>query len=150
MFNLEIKNFSKKKISFSLLNRVANYLAHYLKLKGELSLVLAGDYKLRSLNKKFRNKDKSTDILTFSDDLNDYFLGEIFINLNDCQRSYKYKDIFDTPPSFHYLLIFLFIHGFLHLASYNDELEKDRQLMIEKGEKLMKLLVKNGIIRENI
>jgi probable rRNA maturation factor len=150
MFTLEIVNLTKQKAPLKELKLVAQFVAKSLKLQGELSLVLAGDSKMRSLNRDFRKKDKPTDVLTFpANDLDFEFLGEIFINLNDCKRPRKYQEVFSFSPSYNYLLFFLLIHGLLHLAGYSDEKEKGRLEMIEKGEKMMKLLVKNAIIKTN-
>lgn len=148
MINLEIRNLTKQKVSQKELIGIVDYLAKYLNLSGDLSLVLAGDGKLRSLNRKFRGIDKSTDVLTFSAPKSvPGFLGEIFINLNDCRRIYKYREVFDFEISSKYLLFFLLIHGLLHLAGDNDEKDKERIKMIERGKNIMKLLVKNAIIK---
>lgn len=145
MFTVDIINLTKQGAPLKELKAVAQSVAKSLKLKGELSLVLAGDRKMRSLNRDFRGKDRSTDVLTFS--ANDLALGEIFINLNDCKRPGKYREVFSFSPSYSYLLFFLLVHGLLHLAGYSDEKEKGRLEMIQKGEKIMKLLFKNAIIK---
>lgn len=145
MFTVDIINLTKQEAPLKELLAVSKYVARSLKLGGELSLVLVADRKMRSLNRDFRGKDRSTDVLTFP--ANDLALGEIFINLNDCQRPGKYREVFSFSPSYSYLLFFLLIHGLLHLAGYSDEKEKGRLEMIKKGEKMMKLLLKNAIIK---
>jgi probable rRNA maturation factor len=148
MLQVDIINLTKQKAPSHDLIAVSKYVARYLKLTGELSLVLAGDAKMRSLNKDFRGKDQSTDVLTFPvKDFSLGLLGEVFINLNDCKRPRKYREVFSFSPSYHYLLFFLLIHGLLHLAGYSDDEEEGRLLMVEKGEKMMKLLLKNAIIK---
>lgn len=151
MFSLDIINFTKQKVSPKLLTAVATYTARQLKLSGELSLVLAGDRRLHSLNKKFRSYDKTTDVLTFSAPVAvNNALGEIFINLNDCRRPQRYLEVFKEKKSFNYILIFLLIHGLLHLAGDDDGTEKERLQMVLKGEKTMQELWKNAIIKANL
>lgn len=75
--------------------------------KYELSLVFIGDTRMRTLNKKYRKKDVTTDILSFPLSRN---TGEIFISQKEAARRSKG---FDMKPRDH--LIFLFIHGLLHL-----------------------------------
>jgi probable rRNA maturation factor len=151
MFSLDIINFTQQEAPSKLLIEAATYTARRLKLSGELSLVLAGDKRLHTLNKSFRSYNKTTDVLTFSAPKEiKNTLGEIFINLNDCRRPRKYLEVFSEKKSFTYILIFLLIHGLLHLAGDNDETEKERLHIIAKGEKIMQELFKNDIIKKDL
>jgi len=151
MLSVDITNFTKQVVSKKKLEQVAIFIAKKLKLTGELSLVLAGDKRLQSLNRDFRGYDKSTDILTFSaPQTAEKALGEIFINLHDCQRPHKYIEVFGEKKSFDYILIFLLIHGLLHLAGDDDSTERERLQMIKRGEDLMQKLFKNAIIKANL
>lgn len=148
MFSIDITNFTKQRVPQKLMREAATFTAKKFRLDGELSLVLAGDKRLHSLNRDYRSKDKVTDILTFPAPKGSIgALGEIFINLDDCRRAHKYADVFTEKKSFEYLLIFLLIHGLLHLCGLNDEKEVERLKMIEAGEKMMKELIKNGIMK---
>lgn len=148
MFTIEIKNFTKQRVFPKSLREAADYAARKWRLSGELSLVLAGDKRLRSLNRNYRRKDKPTDILTFPAPKESIGqLGEIVINLDDCARPVRYLDVFPEKKPFEYLLLFLLLHGLLHLAGYEDEKESGRLLMVSKGRKMMEELVKNGIIK---
>ncbi|HPW05988.1 MAG TPA: rRNA maturation RNase YbeY [bacterium] len=151
MFSIEIKNLSKRPVGLKVLRRAAEFTAQRLHLDGELSLVLAGDRRLQSLNQAFLGKDKPTDVLSFrAPVISPGALGEIFINLSDCRRPQKYLAVFGAQKSFTYILLFLMIHGLLHLAGDDDATEKERLAMISKGERIMKELVKNAIIKENL
>lgn len=91
----------------------------------ELSLIFLSENKIKSLNKKYRNKNESTDILSF--DLSDISIknskpaGEIFI----CKKIAK-KKAPSFGMSFENYLIFLVIHGCLHLKGFehSDKMEK--------------------------
>jgi len=151
MFSIEINNLSKRPVSLKMLRKTAEFTAKRLRLDGELSLVLTGDRRLQTLNRSFRGKDQATDVLSFSAPvIYPGALGEIFINLSDCRRPQKYLEVFGEKKSFAYILLFLMIHGLLHLAGDDDATEKERLQMVAKGEKIMKELFKHGIIREKL
>ncbi|MDD3285688.1 MAG: rRNA maturation RNase YbeY [Patescibacteria group bacterium] len=151
MFSIEVKNLSKRPVGLKALRRAAEFTAKRLRLDGELSLVLAGDRRLQRLNQAFLGKDKPTDVLSFSAPvISPGALGEIFINLSDCRRPQKYLEVFGEKKSFAYILLFLMIHGLLHLAGDDDATEKERLAMVARGEKIMEELMKNGIIKESL
>ena len=93
------------------------------------SLVLSGPLEIKRLNKKFRNKNKSTDVLSFpfyeKNKLKNKFkkekeiyLGDIIINLNKIKNK-KNKAIFRNE------LNKLWIHGLVHLFGYSHKKDKD-------------------------
>ena len=83
------------------------------KEKIEISVNLAGEGKIRSLNKKHRQKDKPTDVLSFP--LGDGN-GDIFICLSIAKKEAKRENI-----SIEAKLAQLTVHGFLHLLGYDHE-----------------------------
>ena len=102
------------------------------------TLLLSGDKEIKSLNRKFRNKNKATDVLSFpfytKKELNkrlisekEIYLGDIIINFNeikDKKKSKNFKAEFDN----------LWIHGLVHLFGHDHKKEKDYFVMkkIEK------------------
>jgi len=102
------------------------------------TLLLSGNKQIKHLNKKFRKKNKTTDILSFpfqsKKELKKIFkkekeiyLGDIIINLNKIQnkRTKKFFNIeFDR----------LWIHGLVHLFGYEHKKDEDYKKMqrIEK------------------
>tara|TARA_B100001250_G_scaffold401072_1_gene412479 strand:- start:2629 stop:3090 length:462 start_codon:yes stop_codon:yes gene_type:complete len=96
--------------------------------KVNFSLLLTDSIEIKKLNKKFRKKDKTTDVLSFpfyeKDILKkllkkkiNFYLGDVVINLNKI-NGYKNEDFkknFDK----------LWIHGFLHLLGYRHKLDKE-------------------------
>ena len=97
----------------------------FLNKKISFSLLLSNNKKIKKLNKFFRKKNKSTDILSFPIDKkinisNNTYLGDIII-------SYDYLD---KPKSqdtklFKEKVIKIFIHGLLHLLDFNHKKNKD-------------------------
>ena len=88
----------------------------------ELSLNLVGEARIKELNKKYRHKDKVTDVLSFP--LEDKTLqkqgiiplGDIFICLPFAKKQAKMQNI-----SIEEELARLTVHGFLHLLGYDHE-----------------------------
>ena len=102
--------------------------------KVSLTLLLSNNKKIKKLNKDFRNKNKSTDILSFP--LNKKkrlskktYIGDIIISYNfiDKPKSQKFK-------FFKKKLIKIFIHGFLHLLNFDHIKDKDYKKMLKEEE----------------
>ena len=103
------------------------------------SLLLSGAVEIKKLNKKFRSKNKSTDILSFpfyeKKKLNikikrekEIYLGDIIINLNKVKNK-------NNKTKFKKELNKLWIHGLIHLFGYSHKKDKDFSIMskIEKN-----------------
>jgi len=129
---LEINNLTKSRISKKFLEEVAEKTVKFLKIKDLESLVIIGDARMQGLNKKYRKRNRVTDILAF-----DY--GEIFICLPQAKRQAK-----KLGHSVKKELSILLIHGILHLAGYRDEKPVEYDRMMKEQEKiLLKLKTKN-------
>mgnify|MGYP001376150087 FL=1 len=97
-----------------------------------LTILLSNNKKIKKLNKDFRNKNKSTDILSFPFDEKSKiskktYLGDIIINYDfvDRPRSQNLKIFKDK-------LIRIFIHGFLHLLNFDHKKNKDFKIMLKE------------------
>jgi len=97
-----------------------------------LSLLLSNNKNIRKLNKHFRNKNKSTDVLSFP--LNkkikfskNTYLGDIIISYNFLNKP-KSQDL----RLFKQKVIKIFIHGFLHLLGFNHIKNKDYFKMLRE------------------
>jgi len=91
-----------------------------------LSLVFIGDSLSKTLNKKYRGKDKKANVLSFSISKNE---GEIFINLNESKKqAKKHGYTFDN------FLKYLFIHSLLHLKGFehSSKMESEEQRILKK------------------
>ena len=102
----------------------------------ELSILLVNDNLMQEMNRLYRNKDKTTDVLAFSmrdgqyPDINPAILGDIVISLPTAGRQAKEKGhgIYDE-------IAVLLIHGILHLIGYDHEEGKKGNLRMRKKEK---------------
>jgi probable rRNA maturation factor len=130
-------------------NRYLNSQAKKINLKKYLrskliniSILLTGNNDLRFLNKKFRKKNKTTDVLSFpSYDQNtirtelksqkNLYLGDIALNLYKIDRGKnKFKSEFDK----------LWVHGLVHLMGYKHYKNKDFFKMKKIEDKIIKQL----------
>jgi len=101
-----------------------------------LEVHLISDPEMRALNRKFRGKNRTTNVLSFDAEAgsvrpdlkkNTHYLGEIFL-APDCAN-----DRGDDPR-------FLFVHGFLHLLGYTHKGKRDRIKMEKLEERLCREL----------
>lgn len=100
-----------------------------------ISIFLTNDADMKQLNKKFRNINKSTNVLSFiqdekiclSDSKHIVILGDIVISLEKIKSEAK---IFEKKFSDH--LMHMCVHGFLHLFGYNHEKSNEAQIMQRK------------------
>ena len=102
------------------------------------NLLLSNNKNIKKLNKNFRNKNKSTDILSFplskkTRISKNTYLGDIII-------SYEYLDKtkFQDLKLFKEKLIKLFIHGFLHLLGFDHKKNNDYFKMLREEDILYK------------
>ena len=106
-----------------------------------ISLMLSNNKNIKKLNKIFRNKDKSTDVLSFPFDnkKNKYkenYLGDIIISY-DYMNKPKKKDL----KIFKEKVAKTFIHGFLHLLGYDHIRNNDYKKMIKLEENLFRSVI---------
>ena len=125
-FNALLKLFPKKYV--------------FKKKKVSLTVLLSRDKYIKQLNKKFRNKNKTTDILSFPaekkfDVKKNTYLGDIVISYEFINKS---KSL--TDQDFKKKLVKTFIHGFLHLLGYDHIKLVDFKKMLKEEEKIYKLI----------
>jgi len=87
-------------------------------LRGEVSIRVTTDAELRDLNRRFRRKDKPTDVLSFPSGISD-FAGDIAISGDIAARNAA-----DLGHSRQTELKILILHGLLHLAGYDHETDQ--------------------------
>ncbi len=131
--NILLKNFRYK----SYIEKIVSKLDNIEKLgKKGFSILITGDSITKKLNKKYRKKDKTTDVLSFAErdiknnfNFDNDFLGEIIINIEQAKRQSKNlkKEI-----------LFLLIHGYLHLIGYDHSNLKDENLMNKESQRIIK------------
>ena len=108
------------------------------KQKSTISVHLIGDKRMRNLNKAYRGKDRTTDVLTFSAQEGDMpfesnDLGDVFISLAQIKRQAKEYEV-----PFVQELYRMLAHGILHALGYDHMTKKDAAIMFPLQEKLVK------------
>ena len=104
----------------------------------EISLSFVNDEIIQQLNNQYLNKDKPTNVLSFSlqegefNNINPNVLGDIVISVDTAARdASKSKLLFEQE------IVFLIIHGILHLLGYNHEnttKEETKKMQIKEKE----------------
>ena len=109
--------------------------------KVNLTLLLSNNKGTKKLNKDFRNKNKSTDVLSFpfhkkTKILKTTYVGDIIISYNfmDKPKSQNLKNFKEK-------VIKTFIHGFLHLIGFDHVKDKDYKKMLNEEETLYKSVI---------
>ena len=108
------------------------------------TILLSDSREIRKLNKKFRNRNKSTDILSFPfykkkefqfrfKKNKEIYLGDIILNFDKMKNKKDHKNFkleFDK----------LWIHGFVHLFGYDHKKNKDFYVMQKVEKKYLSFL----------
>jgi probable rRNA maturation factor len=92
------------------------------RLKGDMTILLSSDKRLRVLNHDFRGKDKPTNVLSFPG-ANGY-AGDIAIAYGVTS-----KEALEASKKFIDHAVHLVVHGVLHLAGHDHERPKDAKVM---------------------
>ena len=106
-----------------------------------LTLLLSNNRSIKKLNKEFRDKNKSTDILSFPfykkiKLSNKAYIGDIIISYNFMNKP-KSQNI----KNFKKKIIKTFIHGFLHLLGFDHMKNKDYEKMLREENKIYKSVI---------
>ena len=98
----------------------------------EISVTLTNNAYIRKLNKKYREKDKHTDVLSFpmyeggnfimSECISGAMLGDIVISLERAAEQAK-----EIGHSFLHEIAFLTVHSMLHLLGYDHEISPEEE-----------------------
>lgn len=131
----------------ALLNQAIN---EALRLSGgseeaEVSLMLVDDQRIQALNREYRGVDRPTDVLSFAlqedteeepdSEFEDEMLGDIVISAERAREQAE-----EYGHSFEREIVYLAVHGTLHLLGYDHEEENDKQEMRNKEEEVMVIL----------
>ena len=135
------KRLKKKELFFHEICKAFPKKYKFSNKKVNLTLLLSNNFHIKKLNKTFRNKNRSTDILSFPFNnkmkiLRQTYIGDIIISYNfiDKPKSQKLK-------FFKEKLIKTFIHGFLHLLNFDHIKNKDYRKMLKEEERIYQSVI---------
>jgi probable rRNA maturation factor len=117
----------RRRIAHARLRRVVAGAGRAMKTAGEVALLLTGDRAVRVLNRRYRGKDKPTDVLSFPGPGGEAGLGDIAISVETAARNAREHG--RTLPQ---ELDILALHGFLHLLGYDHETDDGTMDRIER------------------
>ena len=107
-----------------------------------LTILLTDNSKMKYLNKKFRNKNKTTDVLSFPNldtvDFKKKTNAEIY--LGDIALSYEIINQRSKDGNFDMEFDKMWIHGYLHLLGYDHKKFRDYKVMKRTENKILKLI----------
>ena len=104
--------------------------------------MLSNNKNIQRLNKNYKKKNKPTDILSFP--LQDRIRIKNKLNLGDIIISYNFMNIPKNQNNnlFKDKVIKTFIHGFLHLLSFDHIKLKDYKKMFKEEQKIYQSVIK--------
>ena len=121
-------NYFKKKI-----NKL-NKIDSFKKKKHEFSVFLTSNKKMKSLNFKFRKKNKPTDVLSFPShhvEKKSVYIGDIAISFEIVNQRSKNSNFFIELDK-------MWIHGYFHLIGYDHKKIIDFKKMTKKENLVLK------------
>ncbi len=94
--------------------------------RGTMTVAIVSDARVRALNRKFRKKDKATDVLSFPSEEPNY-LGDVVISSGVAARQAR-----AAGHSLATELRVLALHGLLHLLGYDHERDDGQMARLER------------------
>ena len=91
-----------------------------------LSVALVGNSEIKKWNKKYRDKNSVTDVLSFEDPAEIIICWPRLIDQAKIQKHSRKKE-----------LVILLTHGFLHILGYGHKTSKEELLMQKKADKIL-------------
>ena len=140
--NLWRKKIKNAHIFFNSLIKVFPKKYRFIKKKVSLTILLSDNKNIKKLNKKFRNKNKATDVLSFPSEKKinikkSPYIGDIIISY-DFMNKPKTLSILEFKNK----VTKIFIHGFLHLLGYDHIKLKDFKVMLIEEEMIYQTIKK--------
>ena len=141
--NVEINNKSwKKKIKHPKkyfnckLKKIPKIIKFFKNKNVTFTILLTNSLNMKKLNKKFRNRNKSTDVLSFpfKNKINHKkkeYLGDIAISYEIINKRSKKSTFFLEFDK-------MWVHGYLHLNGYKHKKNKDYYKMKKKEDLILK------------
>ncbi|MBI5193584.1 MAG: rRNA maturation RNase YbeY [Nitrospirae bacterium] len=140
--NIEIKNQQKKySVNQRFIKTNAETILSLCRLKNvELSILIVNNRRMRAINRQYRGKNSSTDVLSFPmnevppplNPIHPVLLGDIVISMEKTHKQAKEQG---HSPSKELLL--LLTHGILHLTGYDHELSPAEERRMRKKENMI-------------
>ncbi|GAB4277954.1 MAG: hypothetical protein Kow0029_20960 [Candidatus Rifleibacteriota bacterium] len=142
-------NQSLLKLNLKLIKKIAEEIMRFEATpeKAELSLVFCDDDFIQKLNKDYRGKNEPTDVLSFPMEEETFdsevrMLGDVVVSTETALRqaeSMKHEPILEV--------VFLLIHGILHLRGYEHENKTARRRMRDREVSIFRHLCEKQLLK---
>ena len=110
------------------LSRFVARASRAAKLQGAVNVMVTSSHELRALNRRFRKKDKTTDVLSFPPMFDGQgFAGDIAISADIA--AHNAKQLGHAPAA---EIKILALHGVLHLAGHDHETDSGEMARVEQ------------------
>lgn len=128
-----VRNLNKKfRINEVLVGRLADKIAGILKrAPSEIEIVFLSDRAIRSVNKRFKGRDRATDVLSFDLD----GTVEILISSDTALKNSRVFGVSCGEELIRYV-----VHGMLHVSGYDDRTVSQKRRMFRKEGDILKIL----------
>ncbi len=113
-----------------------------------VNVIVTDDREMRRLNRRYRGKDKPTDVLSFS-----YLdagrrgtggvAGDVFVSHQTLARDARRLDV---APA--YLALRIVVHGFLHVLGYDHENDADASRMERRERAVLRRVLPERVVRD--
>ena len=152
MFEINYIDIQEKKEYEEIIKKVVKECFETEKItdsKMYINIILTTSKNIREYNKKYRNIDRETDVLSFpmfekeeldkkitnKDFENTDILGDMIISIPKVEEQAK-----EYGHSFERELAYMVVHSFYHLMGYDHMVEEDKSLMRTKEENILNKL----------
>ncbi len=108
-----------------------------LHMSGSMSVTFIGDQRMQTLNRRYRGKDQTTDVLSFAAQEGDIPLpnqdyGDIFISVPQIQRQARSYGV-----TYNAEMARMLVHGVLHLLGYDHIRPRDAKVMMPLQDRIV-------------
>ncbi len=144
-FEGDLSRFSREIKKIESLKLVKKILNHLKLKKSSVAIILTDNKAIKKINRKYRKKNKPTDVISFATRENPFpqlenmpeHLGDVFISI---ERAHEQSIVYDISIADE--IKRLLVHGILHLAGYDHETSPaDEVVMKKKEEEILQKLI---------
>ena len=140
MNNFEVFNETLYDIDLKEVRNFLNYALKYKKLEGvTFNVIFVDNEKIHEINREYRGIDRETDVISFAlEDSEDIvlpcgrILGDIYISFERMK-----SQALEYGHSEKREMLFLCIHGLLHLLGYDHMTKEDEKVMFKEQEDIL-------------